>query len=647
MNRNSVTDYLSCILFKALGFFVRRLPCSFSFLLGRLLGRVIYFFDSKHRNIAYANIKTALGNKITPSELNNYLKDFYRSFGQTLIEFFIFPLVDKKYLDKYITFEGLDNIAAGFKRGKGVILSVVHEGSWEVSNIISANLGYPFSIVVRDQQKYSRLNNLLNLYRSQKGTKLIETKNQTKKIIETLKKNEAIAMTVDQGGKSGSLVKFFGRNASMSTGAVRLALKLGATIIPVFSTRAKGPYIKFIIERPFEIKETGDREKDVDENLQRLISIFEKYIEKYPKEYLWTYKIWKYTNQKNILILSDAKTGHLRQSQAVADIISGYFEEKGISINIETAEVRFKNRFAMASLALCSSFAGRYHCQGCIWCLKVFLEDDTYKSLIGLKPDIIVSCGSSVACVNFILSRENLAKSIVIMRPSVLSAKKFDLVIMNRHDGPPKRKNIAAPEGALNLINDNYLKSQAASLGKKIQIDKEFVLGLLVGGDNKDFRLNKDIMREVVIQIKSALEKLDGQVLVSTSRRTNNDVESLLKEEFKDYPRCKLLVIANERNIPEAVGGILGLSRIVVTTPESISMISEAVNSKKYVLVFNSENVSAKHKRFLNLFARNKYIYLDEPCNLNKKINDIWRDKPEVFSLKDNFLVGDAIKRIL
>ncbi|MDD5167171.1 MAG: ELM1/GtrOC1 family putative glycosyltransferase, partial [Candidatus Omnitrophica bacterium] len=297
--------------------------------------------------------------------------------------------------------------------------------------------------------------------------------------------------------------------------------------------------------------------------------------------------------------------------------------------------------------ALGTVFGGKYSCQGCLWCLRKFLDKDVYAALIKAKPDIIISCGSSVAPVNFVLSRQNLAKSMVIMRPSFLSTKRFDLVVMSRHDQASKRKNIVVIDGALNLINDEYLKSQGQSLAQKVNISKEFVLGLLIGGDTKDFKLSEGSIRKLIAQAKESLEKFDGEILITTSRRTPANIERLLKEGFKDHPRCKLLIIANEKNIPEAVGGILALSRVIITSPESISMICEAVNSRKHVLVFKSPGLSRKHERFLAHFAENKYIYLAEADNLSQTINDAWLTKPQVHTLKDNDLVKEAIGRLL
>ncbi len=76
-------------------------------------------------------------------------------------------------------------------------------------------------------------------------------------------------------------------------------------------------------------------------------------------------------------------------------------------------------------------------------------------------------------------------------------------------------------------------------------------------------------------------------------------------------------------------------------------MISEAVSSRRYVLVFDSPGLSRKHRRFLAHFAENKYIYLSKPADLNKAIKDIWLSRPPVQALRDSLMVTEAIGKIL
>ncbi len=647
MSKDCIIEYSACILLNILGPLMRSLPLNAGLFIGRRLGELFYYLDFKHKAIAYANIKTALGKELSPCALSLLTKDFYRAFGQNLIEIFFIPLVDKDYLKKYIQIEGLEHIEEGFRRGRGIIFLGIHEGSWELSNIISAQLGFTFRLFIR-QQRYVRLNNLLNKYRVQKGCRIIQKGNQLRQLIEALKNNEAVGMTADQGGRDGLLVDFFGKEASMPLGAVRLALKYGSTIIPVYYFRVKGPYLKVIIHPPVRLQKSGDEKRDILRNLQEIVRLFENRIREYPQEYLWTYKIWKYGRKRNILILSDGKKGHLRQSEAVQEIVRSCAEEKGLSLEVKTVEVKFKHKISHQLLALSSFFFGRYYWQGCLRCLKSFLKRDTYDTLLSLKPDMIISGGSSLAAVNFTLSRENLAKSVVLMRPSILSTRRFDLVIMPKHDSPVKRRNVLVTDGALSPVDHRSLQEEAKLLRAKVQhIENKNVLGLLIGGDSKDFRLKPDLIRQVVFGLKVALEEQDAELLASTSRRTSSEIEDILKKELGAYPRCKFLVIASEDNPPFTIGGILGLSKIIVVSPESISMISEAVNSARPVVVFDTPGLGKRHRRFLEHFAGNKYIRLVRPEDLGGALRGILQNEPEVYPLKDNLRIRQAIEGIL
>jgi len=635
--------------FRLAGPILRALPLEWCLFLGRRIGDALYYFDYKHKSLAYSNIKRAFSDKLNSCRIPEITKEFYQKFGQNIIEIFLIPGIDKKHLDKYIEVAGKENISEAFKNGKGVILLGVHAGSWELSNIICANLGFTFNLLVREQN-FQLFNQLLNSYRKKKGCKLIETKNQTRQLIQALKNNEAVGMTADQGGKTGELVKFFGRSASMPTGAIRLALKYGAVILPAYYTRVNGPYQKVIIEPAFTLKKTGNEELDIKNNLEEITGIFERLISKYPSEYLWTYKIWKYSSERNILILSDKKAGHLRQSQAVAEVVTESLGERNIKTNIDTIDIEFKDNLSRHLLTLSSVFSGKYLCQGCLWCLKTFLKPGVFNGLVKIKPDIIISCGSSLAALNFIVSRELIAKSIVLMRPSVLSTSRFNLVIMSRHDRPMKRKNVIITEGALNLIDENYLKKQAEELLRVSSIKcqaSSLCIGLLIGGNTKEFQLEAGVVGVLIKQLKQIADEKNAEIMVTTSRRTPVEIENLLKAEFEGYPRCKKLIIANVENPAYAIGGILGLSDIVVSSPESISMISEAVSSRKYVVVFNAKGLSRKHQRFLEYFSKKKYIFLINPEDLNKTIENIIKNNPEKGLLEDRGTIKAALEKLL
>lgn len=602
---------------------------------------MIYLLDRRHRAIAYANIRKTVADKSDCASAARITRRAYQAFGQNIIEISFIPRINKQYLEKYIHIENKENIAAAFKRGKGVIFLIVHEGNWELSNIICANLGFPFVLFVRDQG-FPRLNTLLNSYRLKQGAKIIHKDGGLRELVEVLKSNQGIGMTVDQGGKSGEIVKFFGKDASMSVGAVKLALKYDCAIIPVFYTRVKGPYTKVILDQVYTVSRTNDPEKDLKENLQRLINLHEKYICQYPQEYLWTYKIWKYGKQRDILILSDGKTGHLRQTQGAAKLLTQQLARRGIKYNLSIQEVKFRSEFLkfIFSLGLARN----------IYCLRRALTQESWQDLMEANSEIIISAGNLTSRFNYILSKENQAKSIVLMRPANVSVKKFDLVIIPEHDRPVKKKNVVVTEGALNLIDADYLKEKSKSLEESGLLKGQLLkpcIGVLIGGTSKNFSISEQDIIALSGQIKKTAQDLNADIMISTSRRSSAAVEAVVKNEFSSYARCKLLVIANENNHPDVVGGILGLSSIIICSAESISMISEAVSAEKYVVVFKGRNLSKKHQSFLKNYSAKSYIYLKDTADLAASIKEIWLNRPQINVGQDNLIVSEALNKII
>lgn len=642
MNRNSLTDYAAFSLLKAFGPLFRILPRGFCFALGRLLGDLVFLFDLKHRAIAYMNIRTAFAGRMSPAEIGRVTREFFRSYGQNVIEVFLIPTIDAGYIRKYVRIEGLEHIAGAFAQKKGVLLCSVHAGSWELANILSANLGFPFSMFVRDQ-KFPLVEGLLNEYRRSKGCRLIQRKDQLRELIRLLRANEATGLTVDQGGRNGTPVLFFGKEASMSSGAVRLALKYGCALVPVFFSRMGGPRLEISVGKPFNLTQTGDFEKDVAANLQELVRLFEQHISRFPHEYLWSYKVWKYSGERRILVLSDGKTGHLRQSQSLARSAAEVMAEKGIRSSTTVVEVEYRSGLHKAAASLLNIASGRHACRGCLSCLRRMLAPGSYAALTAFRADLVISCGSALSAPNYILSRENHCRSFIIMRPALAALDRFDLAVIPEHDRPARGPSVVAVAGALNLVNEEYLRGQVQQLRQAVKIGDEGRehFGLLVGGDTKNFSLEPPVIREVCRQVTAAARGCAAGVLVTTSRRSSRAVEDAVKEECAG---ALVRVIASEENPPFAVGGLLGVSSVVVCSPESISMISEAAASGAYVVVFLAEGLDARHRRFLDAMQKRGNIHLTAPAEVGRTITRLVSERPGKATLSDNELVKRALR---
>ena len=261
------------------------------------------------------------------------------------------------------------------------------------------------------------------------------------------------------------------------------------------------------------------------------------------------------------------------------------------------------------------------------------------------------SAGRSTAAVNLFLGAENDARKVVLMKPGI-PLRYFDAAVIPRHDDPPRRRNVVETRAAPNLVDAESLEEAGRALADKARnISDTPKVGVLMGGDTKDCRVTTDLARDVLRQVREAAKDLGMGVLVTTSRRTPREVERVVDDETTGDPATELVIIANRRNIPRAVEGILGLSRMVVVSGESISMVSEAASSGRAVLVFEPEKRvrnRTKYERVVDDLAGDGYVRKVRPLEVAAAIRECANAPDEARRvLDDGGLVEKALGGLL
>ena len=153
--------------------------------------------------------------------------------------------------------------------------------------------------------------------------------------------------------------------------------------------------------------------------------------------------------------------------------------------------------------------------------------------------------------------------------------------------------------------------------------------------------------------ILSAAEKLDAELLITSSRRTPPAVEARLEELLRGNPRCRLLVLVNRadagglKTTGEAVACIFELAHALVVSGDSISMVSEAAVSGKPVVSFaprvvNGARPNTKDHRFLQRMNERGSIRLAEPEKVGEEIAQAFKAKS-----KKPALEASAQKRLV
>lgn len=604
MKISSITEYILYFPLSIIVFLSKVLPIKSLYAIARFCGKAGYYLAGKRRRTANANLKAAFGERYDQAARDTIIKAVFNNLALNFIELLMMNRLDAEYCRQWIEVENFDYFQAAQKNNKGILFVTAHFGNWEIASIPATINGHAMVALGR-RQKPQFWNDLINRHRRMTGRIIVDKGIAMREIIKELRKNGVVGILGDQSGRQGMEMNFFGRPIYMADGAFRIAARTGAIMIPAFNMR-RGEKHHLVIEKPI-MNGASASENEIEQAMLRYRDLLERYIGGNPEQWLWVNRRWRHTKARTVVLLTDGKAGHLRQAQAVAASIARQTKPvKVIELAVTFKNPRLRSLFTVAMLC-CGRFIP-------LSCLRRVLTPDCYQKLENMYSDIVVCCGAATRGVALLLARENLSKTISIMKPAPFPARQFTLSVIPYHDSPRFGRNVFVTEGALNLITPEYLNEQAGQLraAAGVKTDRP-VIGLLIGGDSKEYRMAPEAIGALIEQVKKFADDHDARILLTTSRRTPPEIDRLLHAALDGYSRCGLKVFPNENNISSAVGGILGMSSMTVVTGESISMVSEAASSGNPVVVFDLLRKKAdkrtRHEVFLNkLQARHRIL---------------------------------------
>ncbi|MBD3296547.1 MAG: hypothetical protein GF392_04200 [Candidatus Omnitrophica bacterium] len=620
-------DLILSYIVKGLSAFLAFMPVRFDLWIGRRCGYLAYLFSGKRAGITYANLKAAFSHEKSPRTLKRITKEVYLDMAETFTEMFSMGKVDEEYTEKFIKVKDIERVTEAAGNPEGMIFLSAHYGNWELCTIKSVHIGAPMYLLARDQKMqktYERLNEL----RESKGNKVIRKGMDIKKIFRILREGKTLGVLGDQNaGPSGKLLDFFGRPASHAVGPFRFAQKSGAVILPCFMRRVKGPYHEVSVEEPMRIP----RNADITPFMRKYIVQLEKHIKKAPSQWLWMHKKWKMTPLKKIMILSDGKKGHLKQSLSIVELIREYRAGEGHdpeNIQHEIIDIEFKSGFRKFFFNLCAPLFSRRD-QGRLKKMRWALTRKSYELAVRGYADVVISCGSSLVGVSRLMAIENNARSAIIFDPGARMRKRYDLVIVPSHDKTPQKTaagNTVTVDMAPNLVSGNKLKAVMADLDPEKWLKGQRRIGVLIGGDNRDYVFTPELASELSDNIRKACEQIDAYTYITTSRRTPRSFEKILEEQLSGFERCALFVKGKEDADPGTVEKILAASDLVTVSGESISMVSEAASSGKPVMVYmpvkRTEGIT-KYDRFVEDLREKGYLVRVKPQDIPAESADM------------------------
>jgi len=274
---------------------VKVIPSSCLYVFAKNIAALAYCFAKKQRKIALDSLGIAFGKEKSSLEIERIAKDCFTYIAKSAVELMFF-FNKPQALRSRVQIQGKENLDKALASGRGVILVSAHFGNFPLLLGRLAVEGYKVGGIMKPMHD-PRMERIFFKKRERFGVRTIYSQPRNACVnnsINALRNNELIFIPIDQNfGTGGVFVDFFGQKAATATGPVILAQRTKAALIPCFILRQPHDQHKIIFEAELKLEEGNNPQDVILVNIQKLTSIIESYIRKYPAEWGWIHRRWK------------------------------------------------------------------------------------------------------------------------------------------------------------------------------------------------------------------------------------------------------------------------------------------------------------------------------------------------------------------
>jgi len=214
-------------------------------------------------------------------------------------------------------------------------------------------------------------------------------------------------------------------------------------------------------------------------------------------------------------------------------------------------------------------------------------------AIVAPWPDVVIGTGRMTVAVARAIKRASGGKtfSVRIQDPKT-AYDEFDVIITPQHD-TLNRPNVIHTMGGLHTITAERVRQAGERFAPQFAHLPRPLVAVLVGGSNKCYRMTPEIGHQLGERLATLAKTTGAGILLTPSRRTGAEVEAAIRDGLADTP-----AYVWDGGGENPYLAFLALADAIVTTVDSVNMVSEACTSGKPVFVVDLDGGSAKFRRF-------------------------------------------------
>lgn len=273
---------------------IGRMSLPWRYGIARFLSDRIYDWGPRIGPNIRSNIRHVLGPDASDAEVDRISRQCARNTGRYYADVVGMHRMDvQQFFRDDLILEGMEYVREAQRAGHGVVLASAHYANPEFAVQGLAADGIKVFALVEPLDP-PELGRLMRGLRTVHGHQYEPVSfGAIKNAIAWLRNGGVVAILIDRDiQKRGIELNFCGYPARFPTGAVDLAMRTNAVLIPGWVRRENGFKVRATLGPPMPLVVTGNAEDDLRVNTQNLLARFEKHLKQDPGQWSVLDRIW-------------------------------------------------------------------------------------------------------------------------------------------------------------------------------------------------------------------------------------------------------------------------------------------------------------------------------------------------------------------
>lgn len=282
------------------------LPSRIGYPIFSLIGSLAYLLAKPARAAVESNLGRVLGPGADQARLKATARRVFQNAAKNYFDLFRLPRLASAQVEKILTIHNWDRLEQSLAMGRGLILATAHFGNFDLVGQVLAGRSFRVTALAEPLQP-PQLFRLVTALRNSQGLCFEPVGPAAlRSVLRALRRGEIVGLACDRDLQGNGLnVPFFGEETRLPAGAIFLALKTGSPIVPAFVVRERNNTFTAYVEEPITFGEAETEDDLVLAGARRMASLLEKYIGRYPDQWVVFEPIWKQISKQESGVFSE------------------------------------------------------------------------------------------------------------------------------------------------------------------------------------------------------------------------------------------------------------------------------------------------------------------------------------------------------